>query len=83
MQPFLKLLPPGLAALVSAAAARMAFATLRDDEDDLYYEKGQATRTFLTDLVGGQQWEGGGTGLRGYEVGGILHKLVSMLFFAC
>ena len=56
--------PPGLATLVSTAAARMAFATLRDDEDDLYYEKGQATSTFLSDLVG-QLWEGGGTRCRG------------------
>ena len=44
-------IPSGLAALVSSTTARMAFGTLRDDEDDLYYEKGQATAAFLGDLV--------------------------------
>ena len=40
-----------LAAVVASALARSAFSALKDDEDDLYYEKGQATNAFMNDLV--------------------------------
>lgn len=41
-----------LAAFISMAMARAAFTSLKDDEDDLYFEKGQATNGFMNDLVG-------------------------------
>lgn len=44
--------PPGLIVVVSAAAAKLAYEQLRDDEGDLYEANGQATACLLRDLVG-------------------------------
>lgn len=44
--------------VVTAVIARMAFNLLANDEDDLYYDKGQHTSQLLRDLVGACQQQG-------------------------